>query len=184
MNLRISEFCSLARNKKWQEWLLNYNKVLYDDLMNTLTNVKGGCKKNTAKMIEIRNTIKKDGNDEVLFQFLKTNFPTVLDRSVVRKRSKNTNPDKDISGPTNKHSVFKSYNPGLLTFPQKKIIADSNPASLQKRVRKFIANKVKADFIIIEDRAYIEYFLPRFKKEAEEFPEEMREIYLWRKQKH
>jgi len=182
--LRISEFCALARNQKWQEWLKSTDKQSYNDLLAVLQNPQGGCKKNTAKMIQIRDTLHKQGKDDALFEFLNNEFPTVLEQEklVLRKAKGQSGPATiSTSKSANKHGIFKLYNPTVLTFPQKLIIIDKDHASLEKKVKHFLSNKVKSDYLIIEDRAYIEYFKSEYRREAEKFPKEKRELNIWRR---
>lgn len=182
LNIKISEFCSLAKNVKWQDWLAKTASDLNDILLSTIKNLSGGCKKNTAMMVQIKNELVKRGYEKHLAEFLQAEFPTVLEKQTLKlrqipptKKSNNKTP-----GILNKHQVFESYNLDILQFPQKMIIIDNDSNSLLKRVKNFIVDKVKSDFIIIDDRAYIEYFLSRYKLESERFPEEKRELYKWR----
>lgn len=187
--IRINEFCGISRNKIWQSWLESTAPDLHQQLIVTVTDPGGGCKKNTAAMVDIYNTLVRRGHEKILLDFLKKEFPVALEE--VQKnvfQTTETEKDKKIDpkvyndiGEPNKHKIFKSYNPNILTFPQKMIIIDPNTFSLNKKVRNFIKDKIDADFLIIEDRAYIEYFLSKYRQEASKYPQELRELYQWRK---
>lgn len=187
--IRINEFCGISRNKLWQEWLRTQAPDLYDQLIAVVSDPAGGCKKNTAVMVDIYNTLVRRGKESELTNYLRKEFPVALEevqKNVFKTGIKKTNTEvdleayKDLQGP-NKHKVFKSYNPNILSFPQKKIITDPNLINLNKRIKSFIKDKVDPDYIIIEDRAYIEYFLPKYRHEAAKYPTELRELFQWRK---
>lgn len=184
MQVRINQFCGLSRNKKWKNWL----KSAAPDLEESLTGMQkegASCKKNTNRMIEIYNELLKRGKGEDLELFLSKEFPAILVKKTELRRGKQRkaplNKYKNIRE-ANKHGVFAHYDPKILTFPQKRIIIDPDTVSLEKKVRSFISDKLNADYIMIEDRAYIEFFLPKYRKEAREFPSYMREIEKWRKE--
>jgi len=186
MQIRVSEFCGLSRAKIWQDWLLASAPDLYTNLMKILNDPKGGCKKNTQGMIDVYSELLKRKLGDKLNLFLKKEFPNVIDNSPksVFMKSKRLNTDvekyKSIKE-ANKHKVFKNYNPAILTFPQKLIIIDPDLNELQKKVNIFVKDKVGADYIIIEDRAYIEYFLSKYRSESTKYPKELSEINAWRK---
>ena len=184
--IRINEFCGISRNKIWQDWLLTKAPDLHKSLMDILSEAVGGCKKNTAAMVDIYNTLVRRGNEYDLTTFLMKEFPVALEEIQnnaykADNQVKNVDPEayKDLQGP-NKHKIFKSYNPSILSFPQRIIIIDPNLQNLNRRIRNFIKDKIDPDFLIIEDRAYIEYFMPKYKQEASKFPSEMRELRQWR----
>ena len=53
-------------------------------------------------------------------------------------------------------NIFIHYNPIVLTYPRR-IIFTGPSRELQKKVREFIIDKIKSDYIILGERAYIEY---------------------------
>ena len=81
----------------------------------------------------------------------------------------------------NKHGVFKSYKPGILSFPHKLILVDSNSEQLVKRVKDFLADKVKIDYLIIGDTAYIEYLMKKYEDILHQIPQNAREIEQFRR---
>lgn len=187
MQIRISEFCGLSRAKLWQDWLQNIATDLYTNLIKILSDPKGGCKKNTQAMVDIYSELLKRKLGDKLNEFLKKEFPNVIDNSpksvFFKPKKSNIDAEKYKSiKEANKHKVFKNYNPSLLTFPQKLIIIDPDISELQKKINTFIMDKVSTEYVIIEDRAYIEYFLQKYKSEALKYPKELSEINKWRKE--
>jgi hypothetical protein len=79
----------------------------------------------------------------------------------------------------NKHNVFETYRPDILSFPRKLIIVDHHER-LHNRVQRFIVNKLAADYLIIENYAYIEYFEPKDAGIIDKIPRERRDIYKYR----
>lgn len=176
--LKTSQFCALAQDAQWQTWLKGVAEDLSNSLKMHLKNSKS-CKSNREFMMILRKKLKDRNLDDKLLKFLQNVFPIVLKPIDEEPRSSR----KVISTPEelNKHKVFKMFKPRLLTFPHKMIIVDENRGSLQRRVRKFAKTKIHVDWIILEDRAYIEYFESRFREEAEKIPVNQREIFQFKK---
>lgn len=84
----------------------------------------------------------------------------------------------------NKHGVFKIYNPGILTFPSKIILIDDDKLRLVRRTRNFVKNKYGVDYLIIEDRAYIEYFNLTHRNIVKQINPKMREINIYKRANH
>lgn len=172
----------MSRDIRWHGWLEKYANDLCIELKEHLK-ISKSCKSNREKMIEIRNTLNKRGLDKELFNFLKAFYPTVL-QPIQSNENKKSEPVKVSSADElNKHGIFKYFNPALLTFPHKFIIADNNSENLSERVRNFVKNKINFDYVIVDDRAYIEYFEPKYEKEAAKVTNDMMEIYQF-KAKH
>lgn len=180
--IKQNQFCALSKNSNWQEWLRSNAIDLYYDLKDHL---KGStsCNSNKKKMIKIRKALHDKGLDKELLKFLKVFYPTILTPILDNSSSDHSDTKIKTSKPEdlNKHKVFGAFFPGILVFPHKFIIADFNRDNLMKRLRRFIKNKLSIDYIIIGDRAYIEYFEPRYSKEAAQIDDEDREIYQFKK---
>lgn len=183
----------MSRNPDWLNFLKETDQSLFYDLNNFLRH-NSGCRNAKEKMLEIYKQLYEKGNGELFEQFIRRRFAYIIEDDSV-KRTPRKRPYKKIyakkpAGPVpsrlnidssmNKHKVFKNYRPDMLTFPQKLILVDEDSKSLLDKVKNFIADKSSADYIIIDDRAYIEYFLPKYKEEAEKIPSRAREIYQFR----
>jgi hypothetical protein len=172
-SLRTDQFCALSSDKIFHQWLLEKDEEIYAGLQSHLSR-STGCKSNKGYMKFVRKQLSSKGLTNDLVEFLRNYFPTVL-KPIAEKEVK-----MDISD-LNKHNVFRSYKPHILTFPHKYIIVNKDKDKLMLETIEFIKDKIGADYIMIEDRSYIEYFEPRFRKESEEIPKENRDIWLYRK---
>lgn len=190
--IKTSAFCGLSRSTDWQSWLKETAPDLYLSLMSTVGSAKG-CRANSNKMMDIYFELNKRGLEPDLLLFLKRRFPWIIKSesesttAEIRKDGqkasaihslKNSKTSKDLSS-LNKHKVFPFYRPDILSFPQKFIILD-DPSKLQDRVKRFTENKLGVDYIIVEDRAYIEYFEPKYAAAIDRVPKESRDIYKYR----
>ncbi len=158
-----------------QLWVQRHALDLYKALMLKI-NANSGCRATSEYMIELYNELKRRGKQLDFEHFMKERFPYVIEAV------KPTIQVQAASEPSaNIHHVFKSYNPRLLRFPQQLIIIDSDKSSLTTKVQKFVKGKSGVDSIIIDDRAYIEYFMPEYAPMIAKIPKESRDIYLYRK---
>ena len=150
------------------------------------------CRANTEKMQKIYLAIYQANLGKSFEDFITRRFPWLIksDKKVTTKKiieKQQRKPGPRATAPyrqldysdLNKHKVFKSYKPNLLTFPQKLIMA-GNPTDLFDRVQHFCRDKLAIDYIIIEDRAYVEYFLPKYSVVVDRYPRDRREIFQYR----
>ena len=176
-SLRTDQFCALSTDQTFHQWLEGVDQGIYVGLQVHLKR-SPGCRANKEYMKMVRRQLSASGLNEELIKFLRDYFPTVLKPIIEPKEEVKV----DLSD-LNKHGVFRIYKPHILTFPHKYIIIDVNREQLDKKVAGFIKDKIEVDYVIIGDRAYIEYFEPRFKEEANTVPEEIREIWLYKKRR-
>lgn len=189
MEIHTHSFCGISQSEDWQNWLAEIDEELHADLMITL-NQRKGCRTNSNKMKEIYVKLYENGNGLAFEDFITRRFPWLIKShkqvqpKIDQQPTQTTKPTKPLipqeAADLNKHQVFKAYRPNILSFPQKLIIS-GNPSNLQKHIQTFCRDKLAVDWIIIEDRAYIEYFLPKFANLISRFPREKREIYQYRK---
>lgn len=178
MRVKNGQFCSISKKKEWQEWLANIDEDLYDMLM-TVVNERRGCRTNKEIMMKIYRLLYERGHGADFEQFIDNHFPWMIESrrnhisSKICKVRSSTN-CKEI----NKHKVFKSYRPDLLTFPHKLILVDDVNV-IEERVKAFVADKILIDYIIIDDHAYIEYLQPKYADLIDEIPMEAREIHTY-----
>lgn len=188
LRLHYSKFCGLARTPDFRKWL----KDTASDLDEYLAQASpiGGCKARAERMVYVYNKLYETGKGSVFESVLKERFPYVID-SDTKPTLKQSIPAKapppiapvqrvDVSKVLDIHGVFKTYKPEILTFPQKRIIVNVDKSQLEAQVNSFTRDKYGVDSIILGDRAYIEYFEPRYKDVAAKIPEEKREIYQYR----
>lgn len=188
-------FCTLSGNKDWQEWLKKEDSELYLDLMRTRMSGKG-CNANKEKMRQIYSMIYAKGKGESFEKLIHQRFSYLIIDSGTRNKEQSISQTKNenlakisippkILAPTNaenlnKHKVFASYKPSILSFPKKMIFVNSNKNQLEAIVKHFLKDKASFDYIIIDDRAYVEYFNLENQEEADKIPKESREIYKYR----
>lgn len=184
--IKTNQFCALANSKDFQSWLLANAQDLHQKLMADVN--KGGCRKNRKIMLDIYSRLCDRDLEPTLLSFLRNKYPTIIDGGPkkisnaspvkpVQRKLKKSRPKKVES--LNKHNVFSSYRPGLLTFPQKMILT-GDPSEIEGLVKKFVRDKVGADYIIIDDHAYIEYFEAKYGDIVKQIPPEKREIYAYK----
>lgn len=195
MRIKFSSFCSLSRNPDWQNWLKETAEDLHHDLIQTVRSGKG-CRANSKKMYDIYHALYSKNKGSEFESFMQRRFPYMVLESETPKVLAKKKPDPKLAkhrmhevvnnqaarkhyADLNKHGVFKTYRPDLMVFPQKMILVDK-PENLYNRVHRFIKDKLAADYVIIEDRAYIEYFEARFASVVDKVPREKRDIYLYR----
>lgn len=184
MKLKTSHFCGLSSASDWRAWLKSVALDLYNDLVSA---PKKGCKANQEKMIDIHAALIKRGLQPKFESFIRQRFPYVIDEDDhstlnILKPSKPVAPTTPVAGhieTMNKHKVFRSYRPDILSFPHKYIIV-GNPSTLKESVSKFTFDKVGVDTLIIEDHAYIEYFHKRYSDVVEKIPQESRDLWVYR----
>ena len=175
MKLKTSLFCSLSRHPHMQLWLSKNAKDLYTALMGKL-NDGAGCSAARDLMMDIYRELRRRGKLQVFEAFLKERFPYVIEPIKPTAQVK-----AELSADANKHDVFQRYTPKLFRFPRQLIIVDADQNQLTAKVNRFIRDKLGVDYLVIEDRAYIEYFLPQHAAAAAQIPKESREISLYRR---
>lgn len=187
MNVNISQFCSLSSNIDFRNWLGKIAPAMLNELVK---NPRKGCHSNQEKMVEIHKRLYEIGKGQDFEELMRKRFPYLIknEMPLVKVSPAALPPVKaeeykrqQISAieTMNKHKVFKSYRPDILTFPHKYIIV-GEPATLPTRIKEFAADKVGIDSIIIDDHAYIEYFLRRYSDVSEKIPRDQREIWAYR----
>lgn len=185
LEIKTSSFCGLSRSKDWQAWLKEEAPDLLNSLMTTI-DAGTGCRANSNKMMEIYFELQKRNKSKQLETFLQRRFPWLIKNpsSKPKRPQKHTPPvitqtnNQDWDS-LNKHKVFASYRPDILSFPRKLIIID-NPDKLFNRVQRFIVNKLSTDYLIIDNYAYIEYFEPKDAGIIDKIPLDRRDIYKYR----
>ena len=190
IEIKSSSFCGLSRTKDWQNWL----KITAPDLHKELTKIvdsNQGCRANSNKMMDIYFSLHKRGLESQLETFLKRRFPWIIKtpeeptHKQIRKNIKTVkiietkNPRKSNLEILNKHKVFLSYRPNILSFPQKYIII-ADPQLIYDQVRIFVSNKLSVDYLIIDDHAYIEYLDAKYATVVDRIQREDRDIYKYR----
>lgn len=200
MKIQVDQgrFCTLSGNKDWQEWLKKEDSELYSDLMKTRMSGRG-CNANKEKMKQIYSLLYAKGKGESFEKLIQQRFSyLMLDNDVKNKDAliakvplQQPKPVSQVKIPPrilaptntenlNKHKVFSSYRPNILSFPKKMIFVNSNKDQLEAIVKHFLKDKTAFDYIIIDDRAYVEYFNLENQEEADKIPKESREIHKYR----
>lgn len=136
-SLKIQQFCSLSTSSAFQAWLYKYDHNLYSDFISKL-HKSGGCSDNSVIMKNLLDKIVDNGGSDAIYNFLSVQFPFVINKTVENST----------------HSIFKDYIPDVLTYPHRIILSGEN---LESKVKYIVDGKLKYDYIIIDDVAYIEY---------------------------
>ena len=154
MRIRIEQFCNLSTNNTFQRWLWAYDPDLYKELTNHLK-VSKGCGSNREKMTVLIGKIEaRPGGRNAVIEFLRTNFPAMLDQDNIHESSIS---DKQIESTVIPSDVPFLFNGVQLTFPRRIILHHPNLGVLQENLKNFIKDKLRIEYIIIGNKAYIEY---------------------------
>lgn len=76
--------------------------------------------------------------------------------------------------------VFKHYNPNMVTFPQKLVMQNKDIKQLEVDVQAFVTSKLDFDYVIVGDKAYIEYFKPKYRDEIPKIQRNKREVFMYK----
>lgn len=194
LKLKKNLFCGLSKERDFTDWLREVDINSYNELMASRSNFS--CKENTTVMMALYQKLYTKGKGKLLEGFLQRRYPMIIDTSDEKPTEYQEFQSKvknnlqlgrskkaylQSGGDLNKHGVFKHYNPKILSFPQKKILKNNDPAKLMDAVKHFISGKLGVDYIIVEDRAYIEYFEQQYASAVDKLKPEKREIFKYRK---
>jgi hypothetical protein len=135
------------------------------------------CRSNSEKMSIIQKELEKRGKMVDMINFLRKEFPIVIESGDVTNTltvtiRRSSNPGR---------LVFAHYNPELLTFPHKLIMENTDQQQLIKDVKDFCSNHFGTDYVIAGTMAYIEYFPMKYENEVLKVKPDIREITLFRK---
>ena len=142
MKINPKEFCYLSQSEVFLDWLYSISPPLHAGLVDHLK--KGlGCGSNKQAMLNLLKTITENSIwVSSISNFLRDNFPAIIVEDDIKI--------------INKHGVFDYYDPMLATYPRRMIILDES-GNLKEAVLSFCAKHGYCDYVIVEDRAYIEY---------------------------
>ena len=140
MKIKTELFCSLASHPKWQEWLKNTTDEIYQIFIDRFKK-STGCSNNAKIMIEILPLIHNAGLETNLYAFLGDYFPNILI---------NDEEEQSIL-PIEKYFYIKS-----LTYPRR-IVIEAEEKDLHFELSKFLNGKIQYEFLIIKNRAFVEY---------------------------
>lgn len=183
MRLRISNFCGLSRNQDWHTFL---GEVAPDILKNLQAFLKAntGCKDAKDKMLQIYRDLYSKGLGNTFEDFIRKRFPYIIEfDDQPPPKAQRVRPKQKLIPPSgmNRHGVFKTYKPSVLTFPHKLILVDNDTNRLLKKVKEFLIDKVPIDYIVIGDTAYIEYLQKKYSDIVSQIPDSAKEIQQFRK---
>lgn len=176
--LRTQQFCNLSKEQTWQSWLHTVAPDLCKSLLDWLR-TSTSCRGNQTKMMEIYAELIKRKLHTQLIKFMQSKYPLAVEEVIEIDPNKPTIQTSQTIV-DNDTTVFASYRPGLLTFPQKMIFENTNQIELEKDVHNFLSGKINGDYIIIGNRAYVEYFKLKFAREAQHIKAQDREIMQYR----
>lgn len=172
--INSNEFCYLAKSEIFLTWLKSLNADLHTDLIRFLMS-GNGCAENRAKMYEVLQVIVKNRQWALsLESFLLKHFPAMI----VGDKASAAAPRRLTKEVENKHNVFTYYDPSLTTFPRRIILSGDD---LRKKVGDFCARQFYCEWIIIEDRAYVEYIQPDASIQKSDIPEKNWQIRAFKK---
>lgn len=119
-------------------------------------------------MVEVLAEIDKAGGNDKLLAYLHQHYPHIL---VSKQAAPAAVKDSD--------EIFENYNPDLLTYPRR-IIFEGEASELRSKVQSFLVDKIKSDFVIVGDRAYVEYLTSEDTAIKDLIPITNWRVALWR----
>jgi hypothetical protein len=159
-----------------------------DGLYKQLTDRKPtGCKGNREVMLQIHAGLYAKNKGDEFEKFIRNNYPHIIEDAALVNQIKETAAETtvpDISFDMrviaddknlNKHGVFPSYNPDILMFPHRHIIVGDNN-TLTQAINEFSKGKHILDWIVVDDRAYIEWLSDKYISILEQIPEHQFQI--------
>jgi len=170
MKVRTSQFCALSNNKDWKAWLERIDPELHQELVDAGHRI--GCRARQTLMMKIYRELYKRGHGPTFETLIRTRFPYLEDQRHLEKKPEPQPKTVELDSP-----VFKTYKPHILSFPHKLIMEGND---LERRVKEFVSTKLSADYVIVDGKAYIEYFMPHYKGVINKIPPEKREIHVYK----
>src|SRR5271157_4612229 len=79
--VRISQFCGLSKESRWQGWLQTIAPDLHAELIKHLTN-SASCKANQNKMTVIYQTLEQRNLGSQVIKFLRKEYPHVVEELI------------------------------------------------------------------------------------------------------
>jgi hypothetical protein len=166
----------------FQQWLLSNDPTLFGELTDHLRN-NTSCKSNVRKMMEIQSKLSNSGKLIDLVEFLRKEYPISL-VEVTGDDPENievvANDGTRVLSSIDDTFVFKHYNPNLVTFPQKLVMQNKDIKQLEVDVQAFVTSKLDFDYVIVGDKAYIEYFKPKYRDVIPKIQKNRREVALYK----
>ncbi len=155
MEIKVDQFCSLATSPSWQAWLYHFDPEMYKSFIVKLQ-ASRGCSQNRDIMTETLLDIqRRENGEEQLKAYISSNYPHMIVQTLPESPIVRSTP-KVVHKSQSQDKVFAFYNPKLLTYPRR-MIFNSNDGNLKKQITEFTLDKIKHDFIIVDDVGYVEY---------------------------
>lgn len=168
VQLKVDKFCGLATSPSWQAWLYRFDATLFNRFTLRLRESRG-CNQNRDLMVETLKEIKTLNGEEKLLEFIHQHYSSMLMNELPMAV-----PQSDDTT-----EVFGYHNPYILTYPRR-VIFSGEETELRKKVNAFLLDKIKSDFVIVHDKAYIEYLLPEDTHLKDSIPLKNWKIGQWR----
>lgn len=164
--IRVDKFCSLANSPSWQAWLYHYDAILFAKFVKKIRESRG-CSQNTDVMIDTLKEIdqSKDGSEKLL-DFISKNYPYMI-------------VEESQSSVLASDDIFGYFNPSILTYPHRLIFNGSKDELIDK-AREFSKDKLKIDYVIINNKLYIEYLNNDEESLINQIPANNWKISIWR----
>jgi hypothetical protein len=149
VKVRVDKFCTLSTSPPWQAWLYNFDAGLCKRFLKRMSESRG-CNQNRDVMIDTLGEIEKlDGGDR-LIAFLTQHYPHMLVADT------NERVPTQAAQPAGDDEIFGHYNPNILTYPRRLILVGAEH-ELKRKVQSFLVDKIRSDFVIVGDKAYVEF---------------------------
>jgi hypothetical protein len=182
VKIRVDQFCNLSTDAKWQAWLWYFDQAMYQDLATHLRTSKG-CGQNREFMIKLMGRVNGViGGQEKLLEFLQQNYPHMVESVTPVEASEPVRYQRPVMAPAQVSPPFERYDPRMLSFPRRNVLQSSDLSELNRRVRAFVSDKVRSDWVIIGDKAYIEFVPSEHAGVAANIPDKSWLVTKWKRE--
>jgi hypothetical protein len=158
MKVKVTQFCGLSTSPQIQAWLYRYNPDLYNELIEGLKKSRG-CHQNRELMEAVYQKIVDNGDLEKLIDYLRTNFPHVLeDENAPPEQAQaavSTEQDDRLALLNALKNVFSRR---VVTFPRRTVVPVTG-FEADVAADAFGKDKLAMKWLVHDNVLYIEYLL-------------------------
>jgi hypothetical protein len=179
LKVKVDKFCSLSTSPSWQAWLFHLDAAVYRKFMRRLQESRG-CNQNKDLMVELLKEFERmPGAVDKLFEFLSKHYPHMIVKEQQSQPPKIVDKAEPVAVPKlgQGGTIFPYYNPQILTYPRRQVFEGGD---LDRRVREFLLDKLKSDFVIVDGKAYVEYLDRSDAQLVNKIPQKNWQIAAWR----
>jgi hypothetical protein len=157
MKIKVTQFCGLSTSPQWQAWLFRFSREMYTRFVEEMQKSKG-CNQNREVMMRFLTELELMGAQDQIIEFLKLNFPHMLEDDVEPEKAVVIELPPDVSQLQQYKSAFDNPN---VTFPRR-VMAPITDISLDDMIKHFLSVSAAIEYktIVIDGVLFVEFLLP------------------------